>query len=99
MQAAAAPSAPTMILLALYCRYGIPFPGDTYLDMKRKLHVGGVADLNLYIMPLNAGGTIGCAPLPVDSPTLFPSQALPGTFLRRHVLLERPCRDITAGFL
>jgi len=43
------------------CRSPLPYPSENYLAMKRALHVGGASDLNLWITPLNAGGTIGCA--------------------------------------
>ena len=30
-------------------------------DMKLAVHVGGAADLNIYVSQLNNGGIIGCA--------------------------------------
>ncbi len=34
---------------------------QTHNDMKVALHVGGAADLNIYVVQLNNGGIIGCA--------------------------------------
>lgn len=49
--------------LASVCRFPLVYPsGRVYLDMKHALHRGGASDLNLYSVPLNAGGTIGYAP-------------------------------------
>lgn len=42
-------------------RNPLPYPSENYLNMKRQLHVGGAADLNLWITDIASGSLIGCA--------------------------------------
>ncbi len=42
-------------------RNPLPYPSENYLNMKRQLHIGGAADLNLWITDIASGSLIGCA--------------------------------------